>query len=171
MSLFSQRRLGISSKCHVKLGSGIPKRKITWGLILLAQNWTAWVQITAVPLTNWMTLGSRQKLSELQFSCLCHNKSIYLFQYLSMKKMTSILSSASFNYAECLMISHWILSQRSWASDLHGGSMCRDNSGRLKTVRHMHPSDSDFKPFWQIGEQGWSQPINLSNFCMTGGKA
>lgn len=47
----------------------------------------------------------------------------------------------------------------------------RDNSGRLSNVCHMYPSDSDFKPLWQIGEQGQNQPINLSNFYMTKEKA
>lgn len=35
----------------------------------------------------------------------------------------------------------------------------------------MYPSDSDFKPLWRVGEQGRSQPINLSNFYMTKEKA
>lgn len=39
-------------------------------------------------------------------------------------------------------------------SYFHGGSMCRDNLGRLNTGCHVHPSDSDIKPLWQIGEQG-----------------
>lgn len=50
-------------------------------------------------------------------------------------------------------------------------SVDRDNSGRLSNVCHMYPSDSDFKPLWQIGKQGQNQPINLSNFYMTKEKA
>lgn len=49
--------------------------------------------------------------------------------------------------------------------------MCRDNLGRLNIGCHMHPSDSDIKPLWQIGEQGWSQPTNLSIFYMIKKKA